>query len=725
MEIISTGSIIRKRLLICMALFLALFLALFGQLINLQIIRAEELQRRAQNQWTSESVIAPTRGSIVDRNGVALAMSATAYIASVSPRQVKDPEAFARILAPVLDMDVETIIRRASDVSKGGVILKRQLTRDVAQQLRTMCAEYQAARSDALDGLYLEEDSKRFYPMGAFATQLMGLTTIDGVGQSGLEASLNRYLSGKAGMILDEIDGRGREIAYGNQEYIAAVNGGTVHLTIDYVIQSFAEQAAREAIEVNHAQGIRILVMNPKTGEILAMCTKPDYDPNDPPRDNVSRLTDLMRNRLITDAYEPGSTFKILTTAAALDAGITHVGEGFYCSGATSVDGSRIRCWGEPHGAQTMAQALCNSCNPVFVELGLRIGMERFYDYLDAFGLGQKTGVDIPGEAAGILIARDRVKRVDLARIGFGQSVAVTPIQLMTACSAAVNGGKRMKPYVVSRITSENGEIIEKTEPTVVGQAVSEQTSAVMRKLLEKVVSEGGGRNAYIEGYRIGGKTGTAQVYKNGAVSTDTHIGSFIGFAPMDDPQIAVLVIVDEADKASDYGSVTAAPFARDIIEKTLNYMGIQKETGSENKEAQVAVPDVTGLSVKEAASVLEDSGLKYMLDSGGASVVGQMPAPGAWAPLDSVVMLYADGSVETGGNAFVEVPDVTGCSISGANRLLASCGLKMRISGSGVAVTQTPAAGEMVLPTSTVMVTFDAPSGSNESMNCGVQEDS
>lgn len=693
-----------------MLLFLGLFLLLVGQLFNLQILRADELQTRAQGQWTSESVIAPIRGSILDRNGTVLAMSATAYIASVSPRQVSDAAAFAQTLAPVLDMDAQVIYKRASDRSKGGATLKRQLSRDIAQQLRAMYAEHKQAGSDVLNGLYLEEDSKRYYPMGAFASQLLGLTTIDGVGQSGLEASLNKYLSGKSGVVLDEIDGKGREIAYGQQEYAAAVNGGTVYLTIDYVIQSFVEQAAREAIEVNNALGIRIIVMNPNTGEILAMCTKPDYDPNDPPRNDVSKLTDLMRNRLITDSYEPGSTFKILTTAAALDCGATSVNEGFYCSGATSVDGSRIRCWGNPHGAETMAQALCNSCNPVFVELGLRIGTERFYDYLEAFGLGSKTGVDISGEAGGILISESNVKRVDLARIGFGQSVAVTPIQLITACCAAVNGGNLMKPYVVKEIVSADGEVIEQGIPEVVSNPITPETSRVMRQLLEKVVADGGGRNAYIEGYRIGGKTGTAQVYKNGVVSSETHIGSFIGFAPIDDPQIAVLVIVDEADKASDFGSVTAAPFARNILEKTLNYLGIAKQGSAQNELKEVKVPNVVGMTIKEASAALKQAGLQYMLNSSGTTVIDQLPAAGAGMKEKSIVMLYADGEIPTDANAFVEVPDVSGLSISAANRLLASYGLNMRISGSGIAVRQTPEAGEMLNPTSTVTVCFEAP---------------
>ena len=383
-----------------------------------------------------------------------------------------------------------------------------------------------------LSGLYLEEESRRYYPDGRFRHAASGLTTIDGVGQAGLESSLNDYLSGKEGSILEEIDGKGREVSYGAREYVPAVDGGSVTLTIDASIQSFAEQAAREAMAVNGAKRVRVLVMQPQTGEILALVCKPDYDLNDPPRDDVETLTDLMRNTVVSDAYEPGSTFKILTAAAALDAGVTNVSEGFYCSGSIYVEGGRIRCWGEPHGAETMAEALENSCNPVFVELGLRLGVERFYDYMERFGIGSATGVDIPGEGSGIVIDESVVGRVDLARIGFGQSVAVTPIQLLTAACSVVNGGKLLQPYVVQEIVSEDGEVIERGQTVVRGQTISQQTSDTMRQLLQNVVTDGGGRNAYIEGYRVGGKTGTAQVYVDGVISADKHIGSFLGFAP-------------------------------------------------------------------------------------------------------------------------------------------------------------------------------------------------
>ena len=709
MRLVLTGPVIRRRLALCMAIFFVLFSALSTRLFYLQVIAAESLQRRAQSQWTSESAIQPTRGKILDRNGAVLAQSATAYTASVSPRQVADATRFASILSPVLDVEAAVIQKRASDTSRGGVTLRRQLPRETAQQLKRMKAEYAAAGDDALNGLYLEEESKRYYPMGEFATQLLGLTTIDGVGQAGLEQSLDRYLSGKAGRVLSEIDGKGRALGYGQSEYIAAVNGGTVTLTIDASIQSFCEQAAREALQVNNAKAVRVLAMDPQTGEILAMVNKPDFDLNDPPRDDVEKLTERLRNRTLTDAYEPGSTFKIITASSALDAGLVSVNEGFYCSGSVVVEGGKIRCWGKPHGAETFAQALQNSCNPVFVEMGLRLGAEKFYSYLDAFGIGQRTGVDIPGEADGIVISKSAVKRVDIARIGFGQSVAVTPIQLLRAVCAAINGGNLLKPYVVKEITDADGALIQQGQKEIVGHPISEQTSATMRKLLEDVVTLGGGKNAYIAGYHVGGKTGTAQVYVDGVVSRDTHIGSFVGFAPANDPRIAVILIVDEADVPVDFGSVTAAPYAREILERSLKYLNVAPDT-DEPPAKQATVPDVTGMDVDEAVHALEDAGFSGVLDGAGGRVTGQLPAGGAEMNEGALVMLYVDGARDSQDDAPVTVPDVTGMPVTEANRLLRSYGLEMTIEGSGLAVSQSPAAGEQVNPTTLVAVRFEPP---------------
>lgn len=709
MRLVLTGPVVRRRLALLMAVFFTLFAALCARLFHLQVIEAESLQIRAQAQWTSESTIQPSRGRILDRNGAVLAQSATAYTLSVSPRQVKDAKRMAQILAPILEMDENSIARKASDVSRGGVTLKRQLNRDAAQEIKSLIAQDARGEESVLGGLYLEEESKRYYPMGDMACQILGLTTIDGMGQAGLEQALDSYLSGKAGRVLEEIDGRGRELDYSASEYVAAVEGGSVSLTIDASIQSFAERAAREALSVNNAKAVRVLVMEPNTGEILAMVNKPDYDLNDPPRSDVETLTELMRNRCITDAYEPGSTFKILTSAAALDSGVVTPGEGFYCSGSVYVEGGRIKCWGRPHGAESFAQALQNSCNPVFVEMGLRLGIERFYDYMEAFGLGKPTGVDLPGEAGGIIISEKVVKRVDLARIGFGQSVALTPLQLLTATCAVVNGGNLLTPYIVKSIADGNGEIIQSGKTQLRGNPISAQTSATMRTLLEGVVEAGGGKNAAIAGYRIGGKTGTAQVYVDGVVSSDKHIGSFVGFAPINDPRVAVLVIVEEADVPIDFGSVTAAPFARDILEQTLMYMGVAPQTDEAPPE-QVRVPEVTGLNIAEASEAVKAAGLDCVFDGEGGRVKAQLPAAGAQMAKGSLMMAYVDNFTDQSDNGKVRVPDVAGLSVLEANRLLRSYGLKMQIEGGGLAVSQSPAAGEESFPTATVSVRFESP---------------
>ena len=707
---IPTGALTRRRILTLLCIMCVIFCIIVGQLINLQVVISQDLQARAQTQWTGRSRVSARRGEITDRNGTALALSATAYAVSASPRQVKDPEAFARELAAVLDVDAQTVAQRVADRTKGGVTLKRQVPRETAQALLKRRGELRAAGNTALDGLYLEEDQLRVYPMGAFLTQVLGLTTIDGVGQSGLEKQLDKYLRGKDGLIVSEVDGRGNELPYSVSEYTPPVNGGSVRLTIDAAIQGFAEKAMRECYEVNSAVAVQAVVMDVNTGEVLAMVTKPDYDPNSPPRDDVEALTAMMRIRPISDVYEPGSTFKILTSAAALETGVTTPTEGFYCSGSVTVEGSKIRCWGRPHGAESMAEAIQNSCNPVFVELGLRLGTARLYSYLRAFGLGSRTGIDLEGESAGILISESSVKTVDLARIGFGQSVAVTPLQLICAVSAVANGGNLMRPYIVKEITDAEGNVVERNEPEVVAKPLKEETSALMRELLWAVVDRGGGKNARIEGIKVAGKTGTAQIYRDGVISRDAHIGSFIGFAPADSPRVAVLVVVHESALRPDYGSVTAAPYARQILADTLNYLGIYPEGSAGTASAEmVEVPDATGLGASEAVTLLREAGLDALIDGAGQKVVGQLPSAGAAMVKGSQVLLYLEQE-QRQEETDVEVPDVSGMSIVEASRLLASCALGMRIEGSGLACAQSPAAGERVPVGRDVTVSFALP---------------
>lgn len=707
---IPTGALIRRRIVALLAAMCALFCIAAGRLVDLQVFQSTDLQARAQGQWTGKSRVSARRGDITDRNGNVLAMSATAYAVSASPRQVADPEAFARELSSVLDVDADKVKQKVSDRKKGGVTLKRQVSREQAQELLKHRQKLSASGNKALDGMYLEEDQLRVYPMGEFLSQVLGLTTIDGVGQSGLEKQLDKYLRGKDGLIVNEVDARGNELPYSVSEYTPPVNGGSVRLTVDSAIQGFAERAMRECMDVNGAVAVQALVMDVNTGEILAMVSKPDYDPNDPPRHDVEALTSMMRLRPISDVYEPGSTFKILTSAAALETGVTTPTEGFYCSGSVSVDGSRIRCWGNPHGAESMAEAIQNSCNPVFVELGLRLGTSRLYSYLDAFGLGKRTGVDLAGESAGILIPKDNVKTVDLARIAFGQSVAVTPLQLICAVSAVANGGNLMRPYIVKEITDQSGTVLKRGEPEVVAHPIKESTSHLMRELLTAVVDKGGGKNARIEGIKVAGKTGTAQIYRDGVISRDAHIGSFIGFAPSDAPRIAVLVVVHEASLRPDYGSVTAAPYARQIIQETLAYMGIYPEGSAGTQSADMAeVPDVSGMQASQAARALREAGFEGIMDGTGSVVVDQLPKPGAQALRGSQVIIYLENAAGQDATD-VEVPDVMGMSIAEAARLISACALKIELDGSGIACAQQPQAGTRVPVGTGIKVSFSLP---------------
>ena len=699
---------IRKRVLTLLVLLIFLFGVLVCRIAYLTTARSAELTSRGVRQWTREGTVYARRGNILDTNGQTLVMSATAYIVSVEPGKVQDVQAFARAISPILGLSEEKVAEKASQRGKSSVTLKRQVSRETADQLRQLKQSKDAETAAAASALLFDEDVRRVYLRGVFLTQTLGLVNVDGVGQSGLEQQYETLLRGEAGRSMRSVDGKARPIYDSGNLYIEPQDGSTIRLTIDATIQEIVEKAMRECYEVNKAQAVHALVMDVYTGAVLAMCSKPDYDPNDPPREQLDALQSLMRIRLISDSYEPGSTFKILTAAAALDSGVTTPEDGFYCSGKIKVDGDTIKCWGSPHKAETMAQALQNSCNPVFVELALRMGTQRFYQYLHAFGLGSKTNIDLQGEESGILIPVNSVKNVDLARIGFGQSVAVTPIQLLTAACSVLNGGRLMRPYLLKEAVSPDGTVLYRTSPKVVSTPISEETSLTMRKLLEDVVAVGGAKNARIPGYRIGGKTGTAQVYKDGRIVRNVHIGSFLGFAPADDPRIALLVIVDEADTPVDYGGTTAAPFARQILEDVLPYLGYQPDEGEDSEPLQV--PDVTGQPLWEARRTLSSMGLKVLDDGGSGSVTAQMPSAGATLRTGGQMMLYTYDEALPETETLVCVPDVSGKSIASAASLLRQRGLEMEIDGSGFAVSQEPAAGSFLAPDSVVLVHFELP---------------
>lgn len=699
---------IRKRVFALLMMLAFLFSLLTLRIAYLTTARSSELTQRGISQWTREGTVYARRGSILDTNGQTLVISATAYIVSADPRKVSDISLFTQTVCPILDLSEESVTQKLSDRTKASVILKRQVSREKADELRSLQASAGEAVAAQLEALLFDEDVRRAYPRGAFLTQTLGLTNVDSVGQSGLELQYESLLRGTAGVSLRSVDGKSQPIYDSGNLYIEPQDGNSIKLTIDATIQDICEKAMRECYDVNKAQAVHLIAMDPYTGAILAMCSKPDYDPNDPPRDQTDALTQLMRIRLISDSYEPGSTFKILTAAAALDSGVTTPEDGFYCSAKITVDGDTIRCWGSPHKDETMAEALQNSCNPVFVELALRLGTERMYQYLHAFGLGSKTNVDLQGEGSGILIPVQSVKNVDLARIGFGQSVAVTPIQMITAACAVINGGRLMQPYLLKEAIAPDGTVLYRTQPKVVSTPISEETSATMRELLELVVSEGGAKNAAIEGYRIGGKTGTAQVYKDGRIARDVHIGSFLGFAPADDPRIALLVIVDEADVPVDYGGTTAAPFARQILADVLPYLGCKPSSQDEREE--IAVEDVVGLPLWQARKVIAEQGFSVLDDGAGDTVTAQMPSGGGKLIEGGQVMLYTytDDLPQT--EELVCVPDVEGLSIARAASLLRQRGLDMTIEGTGFAIRQEPAAGQYVEQGGVVRVVFEMP---------------
>ena len=699
---------IRKRVFALLIMLAFLFSLLTLRITYLTTARSSELTQRGISQWTREGTVYARRGSILDTNGQTLVISATAYIVSADPRKVSDISLFTQTVCPILDLSEESVSQKLSDRTKASVILKRQVPREKADELRSLQASADDAVAKQLGALLFDEDVRRAYPRGAFLTQTLGLTNVDSVGQSGLELQYESLLRGTAGVSLRSVDGKSQPIYDSGNLYIEPQDGNSLKLTVDATIQDICEKAMRECYDVNKAQAVHLIAMDPYTGAILAMCSKPDYDPNDPPRDQADALTQLMRIRLISDAYEPGSTFKILTAAAALDAGVTTPEDGFYCSAKITVDGDTIRCWGSPHKDETMAEALQNSCNPVFVELALRLGTERMYQYLHAFGLGNKTNVDLQGEGSGILIPVQSVKNVDLARIGFGQSVAVTPIQMITAACAVINGGRLMQPYLLKEAIAPDGTVLYRTQPRVVSNPISEETSATMRELLELVVSEGGAKNAAIEGYRIGGKTGTAQVYKDGRIVRDVHIGSFLGFAPADDPRIALLVIVDEADVPVDYGGTTAAPFARQILADVLPYLGCKPSSQDEREE--IAVEDVVGMPLWQARKVIADQGFTVLDDGAGDTVTAQMPSPGGKLIEGGQVMLYTYTDDLPMTEELVCVPDVEGLSIARAASLLRQRGLDMTIEGTGFAIRQEPAAGQYVEQGGVVKVVFEMP---------------
>ncbi len=626
---------LQKRLISVFVLITFIFLLLLGRLFFVQVKDSKWLQAKAAEQWFRDLPLNATRGTIEDANGVTLATSYSTYDIYVKPTRIKSPATVALSLSNILGIDYETIFNKACNVKYSEVLIKQQVDADLSKKVI----------SANLEGVVLSENSTRFYPYGDLLTQVLGYTTIDNVGQSGLELYYNNYLKGVNGYALEESDVHGVKIDNTLSSYIPSVPGCNLNLTIDVNIQKLCEDALINLCHDHEPKSATAIVMNPKTGEILAMSSKPSFDLNNVPRDDIQKLMEMSKNLSVVDVYEPGSTFKVLTMAMALEEGVSTESEHFYDPGYRIVDGEKIKCWKlTGHGSQTLTEGLCNSCNSVFVDLALRLGKERLYDYYKTFGFGNLLNIDFTGESKGILMDIDTAKKVDYARMGFGQAIAVTPIQLITAICSVLNGGNLYRPYFVKSISDASGNVVAKNQPTLINKTVSSETSERIKTMLEAVISQSYGIETFIPGYRIAGKTGTSQKYEAGAIN-NKYVSSFVGAFPANDPEYVVLVIADEPSSGHYYGSIVATPYAKTIFEGIIKYKNIEPngetiEEDTAKLEKNILLPNLVGLSITEACLTLTKLGLLYEIENDGDKVVAQFTPPNTYVYKGAVILL-------------------------------------------------------------------------------------
>ncbi|MBQ9092009.1 MAG: PASTA domain-containing protein [Anaerotignum sp.] len=625
----------KKRLLIF--LFCAMFgyLLLMGRVAFIEFFRAEEWQELAYEQQTRDRLITPKRGSILDRNGEGIALTETVNAVSVIPVQVKEKEKTAQFLAEKLELEYADVLEKINQ-KVALVRIKTKVEPELAAEIRA--AEY--------PGVEVDEDVRRVYPYSELAAQVIGFVGKDNQGIIGLEAKYDDLLEGEQGKILTLTDSRGNEVD-SEQERIAPVDGKSLVTTIDVVMQQFAEQTIAKAVETKGAKKGLIIILNPQNGEIYAMANDPTFDLNEPFTINDAELAamwdtfsqeeqndylnQMWRNTAINDTYEPGSTFKIVTSSAGLEEGVVTPESSFYCRGFHIAGDRQIKCWRYPrtHGAENFVQGVQNSCNPVFMEIGERLGAETFLEYMQKFGFAQKTGVDLAGEATGIIHKLENIGPVELATMSFGQSFQITPLQLLRAASAIVNGGNLITPHFAKGIADEEGNIVETFQYEQGEQVISRETSETMKTILESVVSEGTGSKAYIPGYRIGGKTATSEKLPR---RSGKYIASFMSFAPAEDPQVMALVLIDEPQGVY-YGGTVAGPVMQELLQNILPYLGIEPQYNEKEAEAmtdlKTTVPDLAGMTLNEAKNALFQTGLSMGIEAEGETVERQMPPAG------------------------------------------------------------------------------------------------
>lgn len=629
---------VRKRLAFVLLAGFFVFLVLIFRLGFIQFALSDMLTERAKNSWNREIPFEPKRGEIVDRNGVALATNMSAPTVYVVPRQIKNPADTAEKLANVLNANVQDVYQQITKKSsmerlKSG----RKITNEKAKEVENL----------NLPGVYIAEDSKRYYPFGDYLSHVLGFTGIDNQGLTGLELSYDKELSGAKGSVQFYSTAKGERMKNMPDDFQEPVNGYNLVLTIDSQIQTIMERELDNAEAKYNPDGLLAIAMNPNNGEILGMASRPNFDPSD--FQNVAPEI-YNRNIPIWSTYEPGSTFKIITLAAALEEGKVNLEKDrFYDSGHVEVGGTQLHCWKRGgHGSQTFLEVVQNSCNPGFIEMGQRLGKDTLFKYIHNFGFGQKTGIDLEGEGTGILFPLDKVGPVELATTAFGQGVSVTPIQQVAAVSAAINGGTLYQPYVAKQLVdSQTNEVVMKKSPVAKRKVISEKTSEQIRYALESVVAQGSGKKAFIDGYRVGGKTGTAQKAQGGRYLENNYILSFIGFAPADDPQIVVYVAVDNPKNAIQFGGQVAAPIVGNIIEDSMRVLGVEQRKNQLEKKVTwldtpiIEVPNLIGLEKNKIVNQLFN--LKLDISGEGEKIVKQAPEPGTKVEEGSTIRIYLE----------------------------------------------------------------------------------
>ncbi len=698
----------KRRITFVLIAMFVLFVLVIGKLFIIQFVQGSDLQLKAEELRTRDLSVEAQRGAIYDRNGNKLAISVSADSVGASPQEVKKAgtaKDTASFLSTLLGIDHDTLLDKLT-ANKSFVWIQRKTDYEKARQI-----------IDAdLDGISIVQETQRYYPKGTLAAHILGFSGIDNQGLDGIEYFFDDELKGINGSIVGEYDAKNQQIPQGEQEYVAPQDGCDLVLTIDQNLQYFCERELDKLMaSESKPKKATIIMMDPNTGAILALANRPAYDPNN----YSSAESSALRDAAVSDSYEPGSTFKIITASAALEEGVTSINDRFYDPGYILVSGHKIRCWRyyNPHGSETFSEIMQNSCNPCLVQLALRLENKQeglFYKYIKAFGFGQKTGIELPGEATGIMIGDDKVTTLNKATMAIGQSISVTPIQMVAAVSAAINGGILYKPQIVYQV-KDGDQVIQDFKAQEVRRVISEDTSTIMRQVLEKVVTDGTGYKGYVEGYRVGGKTGTAQVPGPGGYQEGKYIASFIGFAPVDNPKFVMLVIAQEPQGYPYQGGVTCGPVFAAVAKDALRYMGVVSQvdqvddTSTTQTTKKVKVPSLINLSSEAAQKALTACGLKAQVSGSGSIVVSQTPAGLATVDSGSTVSIKLGtvNSTNANGGALI-VPDLTGKRIKEVADLLGAMGLKLQAVGNGgIACEQSALPGDKIYIGSTIKVTF------------------